>query len=523
MRPLTFEALYYADRLHQVNPAGDVGVVTLWSPFPAAKRKLSEASPAIFDPDRSRVAVVANLYGDGMHAMFCNLLFNPQVRHLIAVGEDLSLPTCAEIDAFLHKGLEDAVMFGKKLKRVRGTDRFFPDLAEFDAERLRNTLSFRYLGKFSSPTLGRDLAGHLAALPRVPPGSLPDRIRVTLPEFSPDDYDHRPSQVEAHEVVRRRPLDCWEELVVRTARFGRPVRIGKGSRLELLNAKVVITDPAPDPPEALARYGFARDRFLAYEKAILDPVLPDGIAYTYGNRLRGYFPQRHSRADALDTVIRALRGDPETRRAYVSLWDTAGDLPGSWESQDTSVPCLTTIFFRRSAGRLNLTATYRSHNLLTAWLENVYGLMAIQRHVADALDLPVGSLTVVSHSLGIDPNNPRYEVARTIADGWTRDDDVDRETGKHSLREDPNGYFVLTVDDEADCIVAEHRFGGLLIKTYRSDRAAALEREIIGDMAVSLVSHAMWLGRELATKERMLTERRRGRAARQPASPSGDR
>jgi thymidylate synthase len=74
----------------------------------------------------------------------------------------------------------------------------------------------------------------------------------------------------------------------------------------------------------------------------------------------------------------------------------------------------------------------------------------------------------------------------------------------HSLREDPNGYFLVTVDQENAEIVAEHRYEGLLVKQYRGGRAAKIEREVIGDMAVSLVSHAIWLGRELAMKEQAL-------------------
>jgi thymidylate synthase len=148
-----------------------------------------------------------------------------------------------------------------------------------------------------------------------------------------------------------------------------------------------------------------------------------------------------------------------------------------------------------------LTATYRAHNLLIAWLENVYGLMALQRHVAEALGLELAPITVVSHSLGIDPRNSRYELARTIEARWKRDEDHDHETGKYSLRQDPNGYFVVSVDEDAACIVAEHRFGGVMLKRYTGRRADSIAAEIAGDMAVSLVSHALWLGTELAAKE----------------------
>jgi thymidylate synthase len=498
---LTFEALYHRDLLLPVNRLGDIGLLTLWSPIRTVTRKLDEISPEILDPSQSRIAVVANLYGDGMLAMFCNLLFNPQVRHLVAIGEDLGLATREEIELFLQRGLEDAEMLGAPVKRVAGTERVFPAIPEFDDALLRERLSFRYLGKLSSPGLGADLMASMRDLPMLTAPSAAERVRVELSTSVGADHRYQPSQPAGHQVVRAHPIDCWEELVVRTVRFGRPVALRKGPRLELLNVKAVITDPQVESRKVLSEFGFDLDRFLGYQEAILRPELPGDISYTYGNRLRGYFPQPDGSTDALGTAIQMLRNDPETRRAYVSLWDTSHDLG---ESDDHSKPCLTTLFFRRAEGRLSLTATYRSHNLLWAWPENVYGLMAIQGHVAERAGMEPGPITVLSSSLGINPESPRYDFAKAIEREWKNDDDVDRASGKYSLREDPNGYFVVTADRERGCIVAEHRFGGMLIKRYESDRAVTIERQVAADMAVSIVSHAMWLGRELTAKERSL-------------------
>jgi thymidylate synthase len=502
---LAFEPLYHRELLYPVNPYGDVGLLTLWSPLRSVKRKLAEVAPRALDPDSSRIAVVANLYGDGMLAMFCNLLFNPQVRHLVALGEDLGQSTREEIELFLEQGLVDAEMLGVPMRRVPHTQRVFPSLPEFDQEALRERISFRYLGKLSRADLGADLEATMRELPHGPPPREEERVRVVIPDAA-DGHSYKPSAASGHQVIRAHPLDCWQELIVRAMRFGRPVELHKGRRLELLNVKAVIAEPRVESREALAEFGFDLDRFLSYQRAILDPQLPEDVDYTYGNRLRGYFPLRGGGTDALATVVEMLRDDPETRRAYLTLWDMGQDLG---EGEGGSKPCLTTLFFRRHEGRLALTVTYRSHNLLWAWLENVYGLMAIQRHVAEGAGMDPGSVTVLSNSLGINPESPRYELAKAIERNWKTDDDLDRETGKYSLREDPNGYFVVSVDQERGKIVAEHRFGGVLIKRYEAERAVTIEREVAADMAISLISHAMWLGRELTLKERAL----RGSAA----------
>jgi thymidylate synthase len=500
----SFQALHYRDLLHPVNPAGDVGLITLWSPLRAAKQKLESISPEILDRSRSRVAVVANLYGDGLYAMFCNLLFNPQIRHLIAIGEDLGLPTCAELGAFLARGLEDDELLGAPVLRIAGTARVFAADPGFDEQRLRESLSFRYLGKLSSALLGVELMRNLSELPRFNSSETGPRVRVQSTGARADaEQSYRPSNPGTHQVIRRRPLECWEELVVRAVRYGRPVTLSSGPRLELLNAKAVITEPAEESAELLGRYGFSLDDFHRYQQIMFETEIAEDTSYSYGNRLGAHFHLGESGGETLAAVIERLRANPETRHAFISLWDTSEDLaPG--DGHDRGGPCLVTLFFRRQAGALSLTATYRSHNLLIAWLQNVYGLMAIQRHVAAGASMPVGPITVISHSLGIDPRNTGFARARQIAGRWKSDDDRDPETGKYSLREDPNGYFVVSVDEASRCVVAEHRFEGVLIKRYSGTRAAKIAKEISADMSVSFVSHAMWLGGELARKEAVL-------------------
>ncbi|HET6509279.1 MAG TPA: thymidylate synthase [Baekduia sp.] len=495
MADLTFDALHHADRLRLVNPRGDVGVITLWSPWEAARRKLEEVDPAILDPTASRVAAIGNLYGDGMYALLCNLLHNPQVRHLIALGTQAGPSTTDDLEVFFADGLEDDAILGRPVRRIPGTGRVFPADAAFDDRRLREHLSFHHLGRLSAPGLPDALRALLRDLPRADPATLPPRVRIEL-DADAGDRRRQPSDVLAHQVVRRRPLDVWEELVVRTLRFGSEVGVGDGTRLELLNVKAVVAEPADDAPAALEHFGLRAEDLRAYQRRILDPSPPDGVAYTYGHRLRGHTIDTLAEATAL------LAREPTSRRAYISLWDDAIDLhagPGA------ATPCLTTIWLRIAEdGRLTLTATYRAHNLLTAWVQNVYGLMAVQCHVGDALGLAPGPITVVSHALGINPADSRFALARDLESRWLRDDDRDRAAGKSSMREDPHGYFVVSIDDAAGELVAEHRYEGLLVKTYRARRAETIMHEVAADMAVSLVSHALWLGGELRRHEARL-------------------
>lgn len=496
MESLGFEPLYHGDRLRVLNPRGDVAFTPFWSPIDQALEKLAQVDRKLVGPE-GRLSVVGQLYGDGMFAMLCNLLNNPQIRHLISAGQDLS--ECAsQLEAFLAHGTEPVSILGKSMRRIIGTTRYFPDLDVFDEAALRSQLSYKHFGKLSHRGLIADIGRYLADCP--PAGPTGPRIAIEIPEPKASDFEYRPSDTLNHQVARRRPLECWRELVVRVMRFGRPVNLGRKLRIELLNTKVIIAEPAEDSAEDLDSVGFDLQRFREYQKRILEPALPEGITYTYGHRLRSYYEGRSTKIDTLAEAIRRLRANPESRHAYISIWDTQSDLPGDSDS-DASSPCLATIFFRKIGDQLSLTATYRSHNLLTAWLENVYGLMAIQRHVADGVGLQPGPITVISHSLGADPASTRFSVGQSVLAAWDRDDDRDPQTKKHVLRNDPNGHFALSIDEQRGSIIAEHIYEGILIARYEGKHAEEIEAQISADMAVSLVSHAMWLGRELARKE----------------------
>ena len=85
-------------------------------------------------------------------------------------------------------------------------------------------------------------------------------------------------------------------------------------RLELLDVKAVITDPARESPDALERYGFQLEGLLEYEAKMLRSELPEETSYTYGNRLRGHFQGPSGPLDTLDAAIERLRTNPERGR-----------------------------------------------------------------------------------------------------------------------------------------------------------------------------------------------------------------
>jgi thymidylate synthase len=170
-----------------------------------------------------------------------------------------------------------------------------------------------------------------------------------------------------------------------------------------------------------------------------------------------------------------------------------------------------TLFFRVFQDQLTLTATFRSHNTMSAWLPNIYGLMALQQFVAERVgNLTIGRIIVISHSISIDSEaSERLDLAQQIAEARVDDWDVDRETGKRTMPEDPTGYFAFTIDEDTSEIIADHKIGGDLLTRYRGRNASEIERQIARDTAVSLISHAMYIGRQLAIYEARAKEKRK--------------
>ncbi len=82
-----------------------------------------------------------------------------------------------------------------------------------------------------------------------------------------------------------------------------------------------------------------------------------------------------------------------------------------------------------------------------------------------------------------------------------RNDIRDRVTGKLELRLDPNGEFTTTFDRATWELVVQHSFDGMKIHEYRGKSAEEIERQLARDVALSEISHALYLGREIARKE----------------------
>jgi thymidylate synthase len=483
---MEFIPLYFRERLSIINPQGAIGVVTLWSRVDYVLERFRQAGVDL-NSATSPLAVFGNLYGNGLREMLRNLLYNPQIRTLLICGHDRS-GSREELENFFNLGLEPAPSSLVQYKRpasgvevaparIRQTKRLIDDLVR--PEHFPAPPQLIWLGDPQQPATADALSDFFATWPTAPAPEL-SRRKVPLPEV---EVAYFPSNPRGHQVVRDTPLEAWKEVLYRLTRFGRRVTLRKGDRLELQHVKVVVEKPQFEPEEKLRTAHFDPEQLRRYQEDLLKGELRPDETYHYGHRLRTYFG-----LDTLAACAARLKADPEDRKSYVTLWDDSRDLEAP-----EGRPCLVSLFFRKFGGRLTLSATFRTHNAMDAWLLNVYGLMAIQRWVADRAGLSPGALVVLSHSLGLDPK----ELDRALTVIGTR---------PFKVRQDPMGYFRITLDGPE--ILVEHRFQDVTLKEYRGKKAERLQHEIARDVALSDLNHAMYLGRQLARAEAALKEGR---------------
>jgi len=468
---LPFVPLYFRDKIRIINPEGYVGIVTLWSDIEWTIGRLSEAGVDI-SSETSTVAAVGNLYGNGLPELLRNLLYNPQITHLLICGKDRS-NSSLELVNFFTKGLEEVDFLGDKRTRISGTNRMVDDMVRPGMfSRKPVILHVGELRSAESLDKARDFFRSPDFLYKPPT----ERINIPLPSAN---ISRMPSNPRNHNIEADDPLSAWIELIFRLVRFGHLTHLRKGNRQELQNVKVIVDNPSFIGEDKLKKFGFDPEAFRSYYDNFLETGIPPDTKYTYGNRIGAYFGK-----DTLEECIRNLKSDPEDRKSYISLWDSARDV-----SSRSGHPCLASLFFRKFDGKLTLSAIFRTHNSLDAWLKNFYGLMRIQNTVCEAVGMKPGAIIVISHSISVDTR--KIEIAKSIA----------QQRG-FEIKIDPNGNFFVEI--EGNKIVVKHYYKGIRVKIYRGEKPGLIQHQLARDCAISDINHAIYIGRMLEQARRSI-------------------
>ncbi len=469
-----FIPIHFPDKIKIINPQGFIGVVTLWSEIKWVVDKMRNIGIDL-SPETSPVAAIGNLYGNGLPELIRNPLYNPQVSRIVIRGNDRS-GSGEELMKFFRDGLEEVDFLGDKNYGIKGTSRLIDGMATPDmfiekpeiycvGELKINESTNRLKEAIQKEAIRKEAIQKEAIFPDIKIKT----IKIPLPEIHINRF---PSNPRNHNITADNPLKAWAELIFRIYRFGHLVHLKKGGRQEIQNAKVVVENPDFIAPEKLREFGFNFDEFQNYYDHFLDRDLPPDTTYTYGNRIASYFGK-----NTIDDCISSLKKDPEDRKSYICLWDSGRDI-----SSSCGHPCLVAIYFRKFEGKLTLTATFRTHNSIDAWLKNFYGLMKVQKTVSDAVNIQPGAITVISHSISIDPR--RIDIAKSIASKRGFEVNID-----------PCGNFSIKIENGE--IVVRHFISGIQIDEYKGKKPVKIQHELYKNCAISDINHAIYVGRML--------------------------
>ncbi len=167
------------------------------------------------------------------------------------------------------------------------------------------------------------------------------------------------------------------------------------TRCKEISVTLYVGNPLKEPMISRCIPGGA-EALQQYVMEMLDGIMDFEVergkwAYTYHQRMTDCKGKDGISLDQVRFVINELRNNPTSRRAVIDVRSNADDM----YSDDPA--CLQHIqyFIRPSAkypnGQLNCCVLFRSNDAVRATFMNAFALIMLQKRIADALGVPVGT------------------------------------------------------------------------------------------------------------------------------------
>jgi thymidylate synthase len=434
----------------------DVGILALWTKKEHIAKKV----------DKSKYGVLGQLYSkdEGISTIIRNCLANKNIRHIILCGIDLYNSGEALLALVKHGvddqhtiiGVSHAVV--QQELPLQAINTFRSNVQVHDC---RNIKDYAELNAF------------IDTLEKLPSYGIPEQF----PEPQLKQVDSWPTDPVGFKIVGKTVGETWLDVLDTIMKFGVKKQTEYGNAMkEVINIVTVVTDKNTQNIAWKEYFNFTPQELEQYIPKILSNVHIKDVEYTYGQRLREHFGK-----DQIQGMVEYLKKAPYTRRAVAVTWDVQKDLG------NTKAPCLDLIQCIVQEEKLYMTVYFRSNDMFDAWPRNALALRRLQETIAGEIGKPVGSLCIVSSSAHI--YEGAWKQAQTL---------VDKHKKPPQLELDPRGNNVITIDQEQKEIVVKHYSpqGGIL-NELRGRTARDLINKIITGKSVSLISHGLYLGREL--------------------------
>lgn len=382
--------LYQPNKYGVILGEGKVGFCTVWSePEPLIKK-----TPEL----RERSALIGTLYSrEGANIILRNLALNPDIGYLYLWGHDpLSKKPFGVVGTSILKDIWEKEIDGSGV--VRGAKfRIHPEIDLGVLEKVTGNVK---LVDISDLTFDESVG-----VVRQTPETVPYMNSQAFSEHRYEESQPLPSEEVGFITRSEKIFGAWLNVVDRVMRYGRIKETEYGNKQrELINVNWVIEGEdtrnpfSPDlPQEILELIGAKEDLIEQYYPEFMSGELPEGIAYTYGQRLWAWKTADGRQISQIDKIVEHLRESPVTRRAVASTWNQITDADVSMKNP----PCFIEMQAIQTEGKLHLLATFRSHDIFKAAVPNAFALRRLQEYLCQQTGFEVGSLSINSHSAHI--------------------------------------------------------------------------------------------------------------------------
>lgn len=361
----------YKDILKVKNPRHHLAVCCLWTERVIVETLLKDVE----------YNTIGNLYSaQGINAMVRNIFMNPHIRTIVIWGSEMSLSGHSLL-MLQQKGLDE----NRKIQAARGEiEKEIPDEV---IARFREVVEIVDLRGRDAQTFVREV--QTLAQKSVPPFSNETR------QFPKAEVEVRtmPSEQTGFRVSSPKVATTWLRLLNEIQKYGRPkhTRYSQDNSLkEILNLTAVITEENPEDiyfPEYLP---FTRVELEGYYAEMLTSRQIPGVAYNYGKRLRVDLG-----VDQIKEMKILLETRPDSKKMVATTMDPKRD----WsEVNQGDTPCLVMVLGSVQDGKFFFTAHFRSQDMVHGWPRNTFALRKLQKDIADSAGLPMGPLTMITHS-----------------------------------------------------------------------------------------------------------------------------
>ncbi|MDP3685925.1 MAG: thymidylate synthase [bacterium] len=479
------EQLYLPEKYQVHLGTGTVGFCTAWNEAKAAVT----LAPSLLE----KAAMIGTLYSiTGVNIIVRNLALNPFIRKLYVWGHGQLSNTKFGIVArhalmqlWEHGANEDGTIPGTSARIEKEIDRKVLDAMRAQVELI--------------DVSDKELPDAVRTIDAVAP--VPYMEPVRFPEAVPETPDSFPSERVGWIVRGHGVIDTWLRVVERILRYGTVKGTQYGSQQkELLGVTWVIHEEDPSAPrlptdwplELRETVGATAEAIQQYHDVFLSPEKPQGVSYTYGNRLQRYPGPDGPIDQVADAIVRNLKASPDTRRAVATTlvpWiDAKSDEP----------PCITQVQGIQSHGDLHFLVTVRSHDIFKAAIPNAFGLRLLQQRVAMETGLNLGCLQITSqsaHFYEADWDNAKKLVACAFWEAPPK-----KLSGEDM---DPRGVFLVRIQNGRIIVEFSSREGTPLF-SVEGTSADHLVLQLTKYDLFSQTSHALDIGVQLARAETAL-------------------